>query len=211
MPPTQSTADEQPLLDANEQQNHIEIRGLTKKYESIFDKIPFGKKKDQEEERKKFAVENIQFEIKKGEIFALLGHNGAGKSTLISMLTGLFPPNSGDAVFLSSVPSFSSSTQYNLSISNHLDYIREFIGVCPQSDILFPQLTAYEHLFLFAILKSIFLSSLPFYPYFSILRFAFPSVPYHFLLHHLSFPSPFSQPLSPHPFISLSHCLFLSV
>ena len=33
-----------------------------------------------------------------GEITALLGHNGAGKTTTISMLTGLFPPTSGNAV-----------------------------------------------------------------------------------------------------------------
>ena len=33
-----------------------------------------------------------------GEITALLGHNGAGKTTTISMLTGLFPPTSGNAI-----------------------------------------------------------------------------------------------------------------
>jgi ABC-2 type transport system ATP-binding protein len=35
--------------------------------------------------------------IEKGETFGLLGPNGAGKTTLISMLTGLYPPNAGNA------------------------------------------------------------------------------------------------------------------
>lgn len=35
--------------------------------------------------------------IERGETFGLLGPNGAGKTTLISMLTGLYPPNNGNA------------------------------------------------------------------------------------------------------------------
>ncbi len=35
--------------------------------------------------------------IERGETFGLLGPNGAGKTTLISMLTGLYPPNAGNA------------------------------------------------------------------------------------------------------------------
>jgi ABC-2 type transport system ATP-binding protein len=41
------------------------------------------------------AVDNISFEVKKGEIFAFLGPNGAGKSTTISMLTTMLRPTSG--------------------------------------------------------------------------------------------------------------------
>jgi len=42
------------------------------------------------------AVDNVSFEIKKGEIFGLLGVNGAGKSTTINILNGLMLPDSGE-------------------------------------------------------------------------------------------------------------------
>lgn len=45
----------------------------------------------------KVATQKFCLRIKKGEVFGLLGPNGAGKTTLISMLTGLYPPNSGNA------------------------------------------------------------------------------------------------------------------
>ncbi len=42
------------------------------------------------------AVENVNFEIEKGEIVAFIGPNGAGKSTTIKMLTGIIQPSSGN-------------------------------------------------------------------------------------------------------------------
>ena len=44
------------------------------------------------------AVEDVSFEVERGEIFGYLGANGAGKSTTIRMLCGLLAPTSGDAV-----------------------------------------------------------------------------------------------------------------
>ena len=41
------------------------------------------------------AVDDVSFDVPKGEIFAFLGPNGAGKTTTIKMLTTLLPPTSG--------------------------------------------------------------------------------------------------------------------
>ncbi len=59
----------------------IEVKGLSKR---------FGDFK---------AVDNISFDVLKGEIFAFLGPNGAGKSTTIKMLTTLLHPTSGSIMF----------------------------------------------------------------------------------------------------------------
>ena len=56
----------------------IEIKDVTKSY---------GRHK---------VLQNVSFEIMKGELFGLLGPNGAGKSTLIDILTGIQPMDSGD-------------------------------------------------------------------------------------------------------------------
>lgn len=46
------------------------------------------------------VVDDLSFEVKKGEVFALLGHNGAGKSTTIDLILGLKAPDSGTAQIL---------------------------------------------------------------------------------------------------------------
>ena len=71
------------------------------------------------------------------QIFALLGHNGAGKTTTISMLTGLIEKSGG------------SAKCYNVDMFEEMDEVREFMGVCPQHDVLFDLLTPREHLDIF--------------------------------------------------------------
>lgn len=53
------------------------------------------------------------------------------------MLTGLFPPTEGDA------------SVYGLSLVGDMERVREIIGVCPQDNVLFPELTVEEHLALY--------------------------------------------------------------
>lgn len=57
----------------------------------------FGNSKTERQLRKKefWAVDDISFEVKRGECLGLLGHNGAGKSTLLKVLTGLISPDRG--------------------------------------------------------------------------------------------------------------------
>ncbi|RYH21653.1 ATP-binding cassette domain-containing protein [archaeon] len=91
------------------------------------------------------AVNNLSFSMYENQIFALLGHNGAGKTTAINVLTGLLAPDYTHTDSLASV--------YGHSIYTHMENIRYSLGVCPQHDVLFEQLTLQEHILFFAQLK----------------------------------------------------------
>ena len=70
------------------QENVIEIRNLSKVYRDFW-----GRKKVQ-------AVKSLSLDVKKGEVFGLLGPNGSGKTTTIKMLLGLLFPTSGEIKIL---------------------------------------------------------------------------------------------------------------
>lgn len=91
----------------------------------------------------KLAVKDITLSVDKDLIFGLLGPNGSGKTTLISCLTGLFEPSSGEAIL----------SGYN--IRTQIDMVYRKIGVCPQFDILWEDLTVGEHLYFYARLKGV--------------------------------------------------------
>lgn len=94
-------------------------------------------------DRKKKAVGGLSIAMKKGEIFGLLGPNGAGKTTTISMLCGLFGPTSGTAF----VNSFDIVTQ--------ISKVHYSLGLCPQFDVLWDDLTSFEHLWFYASMKCV--------------------------------------------------------
>ncbi len=75
------------------------------------------------------------------EIFGLLGPNGAGKTTMIAVLTGMYPQTSGSA-WINGMEIGTTSTN-------------KFIGVCPQFDLLWPDLTVVEHLRFYCMLKMV--------------------------------------------------------
>eukprot|EP01027_Heterolobosea_sp_BB2_P007024 GEZU01010510.1.p1 GENE.GEZU01010510.1~~GEZU01010510.1.p1 ORF type:complete len:865 (+),score=220.98 GEZU01010510.1:155-2749(+) len=89
------------------------------------------------------AVRGLNLCVDQSTCLALLGHNGAGKTTTISILVGMLTPSHGDAFI------FGKSVRYDM------DEIRKAIGVCPQHDILWDDLTAREHLQIFAEFKGI--------------------------------------------------------
>lgn len=97
-------------------QSILVANGLSKSYEALL------------------AVDNVHFEIHKGEIFSLLGPNGAGKTTTISMLSTLLRPTSGTA----SINGFDV-------VKSPLE-ARRFIGVVPQDLALYMDLTGRENL-----------------------------------------------------------------
>uniref|UniRef100_A0AAY4BAQ1 ABC transporter domain-containing protein n=1 Tax=Denticeps clupeoides TaxID=299321 RepID=A0AAY4BAQ1_9TELE len=91
--------------------------------------------------KSKEAVRDLTLNMFEGQITVLLGHNGAGKSTTLSMLTGLFPPTSGRAYI------------NGYDITQDMALIRRSLGLCPQHDVLFDNLTVEEHLLFYAQLK----------------------------------------------------------
>lgn len=105
-------------------ENVIEVKNLTKIYE----------------EGEVLAVDDISFNIKKGEIFGLLGPNGAGKTTTISMLATLLRPTAGNAIV------------NGHKIEGEPDMIRKSIGVVFQEPSLDGDMTAWENLELHAVL-----------------------------------------------------------
>uniref|UniRef100_A0A803XWZ7 ABC transporter domain-containing protein n=1 Tax=Meleagris gallopavo TaxID=9103 RepID=A0A803XWZ7_MELGA len=110
------------------QESVIIVNGLRKEYEdkracSIFKK------------KKKVAVKNLSFCVKKGEVLGLLGPNGAGKSTTIRMISGDIAVTAGEVL---------------------LQGCRAVVlGCCPQEDPLWLDLTVLQHLEAYAAVRGV--------------------------------------------------------
>ena len=94
----------------------IKATKLTKRYKSIT------------------AVDNLDLEIRQGELFALLGLNGAGKTTTIKMLSCLTRPTDGEAIV------------GGYSITKETEQVKRLIGVSPQETAVAPNLSVKENL-----------------------------------------------------------------
>jgi len=89
------------------------------------------------------AVDNISFEVKRGEIFAFLGPNGAGKTTTIKMLTTLLQPTGG------------SLSLDGLDPTVNRDEVRKRFGVVFQDPSLDQDLTAWENMEIHGVLYGV--------------------------------------------------------
>ncbi|HAP66573.1 MAG TPA: ABC transporter [Nitrospinae bacterium] len=89
------------------------------------------------------AVDNISFEIKKGEIVGLLGPNGAGKTTTLRILTCYLEPTSGNVTF------------DNLNIYDHSLEIKRLVGYLPESAPIYPDMLVYDYLKFVANIRGI--------------------------------------------------------
>lgn len=87
------------------------------------------------------AVGCLDLEMYSNQIFALLGQNGAGKTTTISIISGLLTKTQGSVRILGK------------NRDTELDEIRKMIGVCPQTNPIYSELTVYEHMELYAKIK----------------------------------------------------------
>ena len=103
-------------------ENIIEVKNITKRF------------------KEKLVLDNISYEVNKGEIFGFIGPNGAGKSTLINIMTGILVPNNG-----------------TISICGY-DILKEplkaksCIGYVPQEIALIEEINAYANLEYFGAL-----------------------------------------------------------
>lgn len=95
----------------------MEMRGITKRFPGVL------------------ANDNVNFDVKAGEIHALLGENGAGKSTLMKVLYGLYQPDDGQ-ILLNGNP---------ISIHSPTDSINHGIGMIHQHFMLVDNLTVAEN------------------------------------------------------------------
>ncbi|GHT23701.1 hypothetical protein AGMMS4957_15610 [Bacteroidia bacterium] len=84
------------------------------------------------------AVDNISFEVARGEIFGFLGANGAGKTTAMRMLCGLSQPTSG------------SGTVAGFDISKNSEEVKKHIGYMSQKFALYEDLKVWENMRLYA-------------------------------------------------------------
>lgn len=100
--------------------NAIEVKKLTKNFDKFV------------------AVNNVSFNVKKGEVFGFLGPNGSGKTTVIRMILGLLQPTSGDVSVL------------GYDISKDKEKLRSNIGYMSQKFSLYEELTVEENLDFYA-------------------------------------------------------------
>src|SRR6266498_3756428 len=98
----------------------LELRGITKRFPGVL------------------ANDQIDFDLQRGEVHALLGENGAGKSTLMSILYGLYTADSGE-IRMNGTP---------VSISSPSDAIELGIGMVHQHFMLIPVMTVTENIVL---------------------------------------------------------------
>jgi len=84
------------------------------------------------------ALDNIQFDIQKGEVHALMGENGAGKSTFMKILIGLLKPDCGEIIFDGEI----------LKTNNVHENLKKGISMIHQEILFVPELTVAQNIFL---------------------------------------------------------------
>src|SRR6266581_2090964 len=98
----------------------LELRGITKEFPGIL------------------ANDHVDFDLRRGEVHALLGENGAGKSTLMNILYGLYRPDEGEILVNGKPVAFSSAK----------DAIAAGIGMVHQHFMLIPVMSVAENIVL---------------------------------------------------------------
>src|SRR5258708_13379820 len=103
----------------------IKVEGLTKRY------------------ARTVAVDNVSFEVEKGQIVGFLGRNGAGKTTTMRVLTCFLPPTSGSA----HVDGF--------DVQKSPMEVKKRIGYLPETPPVYPEMEVHEYLEFVARIKGV--------------------------------------------------------
>ena len=108
--------------DSSDREQVIRVDGLSRRFKSLW------------------ALRDVSFDVKRGEVFLLLGHNGAGKTTLLKILLGLLRPTEGNI------------RVFGLKPWNYVEGLqaRARMGVMLEANGLYQKMTAWENLEVFA-------------------------------------------------------------
>ena len=98
----------------------LELRNITKRFPGVV------------------ALNGVQFQLKQGEIHALMGENGAGKSTLIKVITGVHEPEEGDILI----------NGRKVVFKNTNDSAANSIAAIYQHSTVYPYLSVTENIFI---------------------------------------------------------------
>jgi len=91
----------------------------------------------------RLLIDHLSLQIETGEVFGLLGQDGAGKTTLLDMMSGLIVPNSGTLSVL------------GYQIPREAHQMQRLLGIVPQGNMLYEELTAWDNLVVYADLAGI--------------------------------------------------------
>ncbi|KAF9107339.1 hypothetical protein BGX27_008782 [Mortierella sp. AM989] len=105
--------------------------------------------------QKQEVVAGLDLEVHRNEILGFLGHNGAGKTTSLSMIMGMINPTSGTIIVNGHLLPGSSGISRKDMDMRTLEEVQKQMGVCPQHDVLFETLTAWETMRLYAAIKGV--------------------------------------------------------
>jgi len=82
------------------------------------------------------GIQNLNFREESGKLIGIMGGSGVGKSTLLSLLSGIYKPDSGTVLI----------NGYDLNSSEGREHLKGVIGFVPQDDLLYEELTVFQNL-----------------------------------------------------------------
>ncbi|MBI4962532.1 MAG: ATP-binding cassette domain-containing protein [Desulfomonile tiedjei] len=155
-----STTTEKDLKEAADSEVILKVEGVSKKFSySLKDVLKYGTRRlfreffglpsqtDRLEAGEFWALDDLSFELKRGETLGIIGRNGAGKSTLLKIVNGIFLPDRGRVAIKGTVAGLieiGAGFQPNLTGRENIYIIASILGMTKeQVDRIFDQIVAF--------------------------------------------------------------------